>query len=61
MEDPMNFTQWHAFLSRVVFDLRWKLFGAPKNNYVCLTFRLPQPDDPVDNRLDTSDTERSPR
>lgn len=55
-ENPMNFGKWYTILTRLIEDFRWKLFGSPNNDYVCLTCGLPRRSEPVDKRLDRSDT-----
>ncbi|MCU1617909.1 MAG: hypothetical protein JWO98_5449 [Frankiales bacterium] len=48
-EDP-NRVKWRIHLSRILFDLRWKLFGGGQSDYRCLTCRMPVDDEIVDDR-----------
>lgn len=39
--NTMHRSQWRARLGRVLFTIRWKLFGHTDSNYRCLIIRLP--------------------
>jgi hypothetical protein len=50
MTEGPNRVQWRTRLSRVLFNLRWKLFGRGQSNYRCLTIRMPVSSDFADDR-----------
>lgn len=49
MNDAPNCAQWRARLSRILFDLRWKLVGRGQSDYRCLTCRMPADSDVVND------------
>jgi len=50
MTEGPNRVKWRIQLSRILFDIRWKLFGRGQSDYRCLTFRMPCDDEIVDDR-----------
>lgn len=40
-ESRTNLAQWRVQLGRVLFNIRWKLFGSGESGYYCLTVRMP--------------------